>query len=133
MADSIAWEQMRARAQSKGLLAKQLFVVRTLPTAGGIPAIESVLAEHLAYQADLENRGIMFAAGPLANAEKPDQWSGDGLIVIRAQSMEEARSIAENDPMHKSGARTFTVNPWLVNEGTLTVSVSFASGKRDII
>ena len=84
--------------------------------------------EHVAFQLDLEKRGIMFAAGPLGDLENPDQWHGEGLIVIRADSLEEARDIAASDPMHKSGARTYTVRPWLVNEGTLSVRINFGTG-----
>ncbi len=51
------------------------------------------------------------------------------MVVIRAASLEEAKSIAASDPMHKSGARSFTVRPWLMNEGVMKFSVSFSDGK----
>jgi hypothetical protein len=34
--------------------------------------------------------------------------------------------------MHKAGARAFTVRPWLVNEGGLTIKVSFSDGKMTL-
>jgi hypothetical protein len=35
--------------------------------------------------------------------------------------------------MHAAGARSYKVRPWLVNEGTLTVKVGFASGMREVL
>jgi uncharacterized protein YciI len=108
-----------ALSRQKGFLAKQLYVVFTRPANGMEPVLENIEA-HLAYQRSLEERGIMFAAGPhWTNDEK--SWEGDGMVVIRANSLAEAKAIAEQDPMHSRGARTFTVRPWFVNEGTITI------------
>ncbi len=60
-------------------------------------------------------------------------WLGDGMVIIRAGSLAEAREIAESDPMHSSGARTFTIRPWLMNEGTITVKINFAAGARELL
>lgn len=51
------------------------------------------------------------------------------LVVIRAGSLAEAEAVAAADPMHASGARSYRVRPWLVNEGTLTVTLDFATGR----
>lgn len=52
---------------------------------------------------------------------------GAGLIVYRAESLGAARKIAEADPMHRSGARSFTIRRCLVNEGSLNVSVRLST------
>ena len=52
------------------------------------------------------------------------QWRGEGMTVIRAESLDAARAIAAEDPMHVSGARAFEVRPWLVNEGSLTIRLN---------
>ena len=36
------------------------------------------------------------------------------------------------DPMHQSGARSFTVRPWLVNEGQLSLRIEFSAGKMTL-
>ena len=72
----------------------------------------------------------MFAAGPLA--ERGESWSGDGMVIIRADSLEEATKIAEADPMHSSGARKFNIRPWLMNEGGFNLRVTFSDGKQRI-
>jgi len=112
----------------EGMLRKQLYVVFTTPTNGLGPVME-VIKEHLAFQVDLEQRGIMFGAGPFWT-EDESAWEGEGMVIIRAGSLAEARAIAASDPMHKSGARSFTVRPWLLNEGSMTVRVTYSDGKR---
>ena len=81
---------------------------------------------------ELERKGIMFGAGPFW-ADNEVDWNGEGMVVIRAGSLAEAREIAAQDPMHSSGARSFKVRPWLLNEGTLTVKIDYSTGKREII
>ena len=78
--------------KSGGFLAKQLYVVFTTPTQGMGPVMEN-LHRHLKYQEDLEKRGIMFAAGPHWTDDE-QLWEGEGMIVIRAASLAEAKDIA---------------------------------------
>ena len=115
---------------SKGMLQKQLYVVFTTPAAG-MGAVMAQIEVHLAYQMKLEREGIMFGAGPFWS-EDGKIWEGEGMVIIRAESLAKAREIAEADPMHSSGARTFRVRPWLLNEGTVTVKVNYSSGKCEV-
>lgn len=50
--------------------------------------------------------------------------AGDGL------SWKE--KVAAEDPMHVAGARTFHVRPWLLNEGSMTLRVTYSDGGRKI-
>ena len=99
-------------------------MVFTIPT-GGMEAVMANLKEHLAFQVELEAKGIMVAAGPHWTDDEKE-WKGEGMVVIRAGSLAEAKEIAARDPMHKSGARKFVVRPWFVNEGTITVKLNFS-------
>ncbi|MBF0277005.1 MAG: hypothetical protein HQM13_04415 [SAR324 cluster bacterium] len=90
------------------------------------------LQDHLIFQMELEAKGIMFAAGPFAD-DNEECWEGEGMVIIRASSLEEAREIADSDPMHKSGARKYRIRPWMMNEGSLTLKVTYSNGKREII
>jgi hypothetical protein len=110
---------------SSQMLQKQLYAIFTTPTAG-IEQILENLEEHLAFQVSLENEGILYAAGPMWSDDE-QSWDGDGLVVVRAASRDEARAIAERDPMHISGARKFTVRPWMINEGTVTIRLDSSS------
>ena len=92
---------------SSEMLNKDLYVVFTKPTNGMIPVIEN-LEDHLKFQVSLEKQGIMFGAGPFWEDNEID-WNGEGMIIIRANSIDHAKEIANSDPMHKSGARSLSL------------------------
>jgi len=115
---------------SRGMLQKQLYVVFTTPTKGLGPVMENI-GPHLKYQVELEEKGIMFGAGPFWTDDER-AWDGDGMVIIRASSLAEAEAIAAADPMHASGARSYRVRPWLLNEGTVTLKVRYSDGSREI-
>jgi len=119
------------KAASAAMLQKQLYAVFTSPT-GAIEPILAVLEEHLAFQTTLENQGVLFAAGPMWSDDE-GSWMGDGLVILRAGSRAEAIAIAERDPMHKKGARSFTVRPWMINEGTVSVRLDMSSQTFSIL
>lgn len=113
------------REASGAMLQKQLYAIFTTPT-DGLGAVFANLDDHLAFQMQLEQDGIMFAAGPLWTDDE-QEWQGEGMVVVRAASRAEAIAIAERDPMHKAGARSFTVRPWMINEGSMTVRLDFST------
>lgn len=112
---------------SKGMLQKQFYVVFSTPTDGLGPVMQN-LPIHLEHQCQIERDGILVAAGPHWS-EDEQYWEGDGMFVIRATSLEHAKAIAAQDPMHQCGARRFSIRPWLVNEGRLNLKVEFSTGK----
>lgn len=119
------------RKACEGMLSMQLYVVFTKPTNGLGPVMENV-EEHLKFQVSLEERGIMFGAGPFWTDDEKE-WLGEGMVIIRADNIDEAREIAQSDPMHASGARSFEVRPWLLNEGTVTIKIRYSDGSRELI
>jgi len=125
MAELTAIPAADVKEASREMLQKQLYAIVTSPANGIGPILEG-LGEHLAFQVQLEADGILYAAGPMWTDDE-DAWEGDGLVVIRAASRQEAIAIAERDPMHKSGARTFKVRPWMINEGSVTLRLDNSS------
>ena len=123
--DGPTWNEMVDQCSNLGLLAKKLYVVFTSPVNGLGPIME-VLDEHLAYQNKIQDEGIMFGAGPFSD-DAEQNWDGDGMVIIRANSMAAAKVIADNDPMHKAGARSYKIRPWLLNEGKVTVDLTFSN------
>lgn len=119
---------MVANAKAQGMLAKVLYVVftRGVDAAQAPKDIDRQEAgrQHIEYQKKLEKDGIMFAAGPLV----AEGVAAQGMIVIRANSPQEARAIADADPMHKLGLRTYSLGVWQINEGTMSVRVNFSNG-----
>ncbi len=121
------WSDYKRDAKARGALALELFVVRSLPVKSP-EDLRAVLPDHLAYQAEQEAAGKLAFAGPVSD-ESGEEMQGEGLIVYRAASLEEARQLAEADPMHSTGTRSFTLRRWLVNEGSLSLDVGL-SGQR---
>ncbi len=119
------------RDACEGMLRKQLYAVFTRPADGLGPVME-VLDEHLKFQISLEERGILFGAGPFWTDDE-QEWRGEGMVIFRAQDLEEATAIAAEDPMHASGARVFEVRPWLLCEGSVTIKLSHSKRSYEII
>jgi uncharacterized protein YciI len=128
---TMPWEKLKTDGRDRGFLGKQLYAVNTVPVNGLGPVL-AVLDEHAKYQVHLEEIGVMWAAGPFAN-DAGDAWDGEGFFVYRADSLEEAIKYAKADPMHSSGARSFRVRTWLLNEGSFHVRVNYSTGKADIM
>ena len=119
-----AWSEYKKIAQQRGALAYELYVVVSTP-AGSEESVRAKLGDHLAYQADLESQGRLAFAGPLSD-ESGEIMGGSGMIIYRTDSFEAARAIAAADPMHASGARSFTLRRWLINEGSLSLNVKLS-------
>lgn len=130
-AQHMPWDELIQWSKDHDLLAKRLYVVISEPTNGIGPVLEN-LEPHVAYQTRLENRGVMFGAGPMAD-DAEQEWPGDGIFIYRAESRAEAFSFAEEDPMHIAGARRFVVRPWLLNEGTFSVRLFYSGGRPEIV
>ena len=118
--------QMKENMRPKQALGMELYVYETR-LSGDPKEMVTYLPEHLEYQLELERKGIMFGAGPLFEQDKPKGPPVAGMIIIRADSMEEAREIADADPMHKAGVRSYTLRKWFLNEGSLEVSLKFSA------
>jgi uncharacterized protein len=110
-------------------LGREMYLVVTKPVRS--PEIEKRLADHLAHQVELERKGIMFAAGPLY--PKGSQTPEAGMFVLRANSFDEAEAIADTDPLHAAGLRTYTIQKWRINEGTITITVNYSDQSVKIV
>lgn len=120
-----AWDTYKQAAKERGALALELFVVESTPAKPSVD-VQASLPAHLQYQRSLEAAGKLAFAGPLSDPTG-ELIQGTGLIIYRAGSLEEAQGLAADDPMHKSGARSFTLRRWLVNEGSLSLSVGLST------
>ena len=115
--------EARIRELTKNMLRKKLYVV--LSKGGAAPEkIAEYLPKHLEYMIGLEKNGVLFASGPLAEAD--GKTRGDGLTILRAASAEDARKIAEADPFVIAGLRNFELREWTVMEGSLGIKVNFS-------
>lgn len=126
-----AWEDYKAEAKERGALAFEVYVAVSMPV-GGPDKVRSALPDHLAYIRSLEVDGTLVFAGPMSD-ETGQEMQGVGMLVLRASSMEEARGLAEQDPMHTSGAREFTLRRWLINEGNLSIAVGLSGPSISLV
>lgn len=120
------WSDYKAHAQERGALAFEAYACVSTPV-GPPEEIAKVLPAHLAYVADLERQGAVIFAGPLSD-ETGEKMEAMGMLIFRADSLETARKLAEGDPMHSTGMRSFTLRRWLINEGSLSVTVGLSTG-----
>ena len=98
------------------------------PPPGAPPAAE-LRRPHKEWMADLERRSLLFGAGKLENPrvnEKSD--FGYAMFILRADSREEAESIAFQEPNTKAGYRKMQVIPWQRTEGDINISINFTNG-----
>ena len=73
-------------------------------------AIFPSLKGHLSFLSGLDEQGMLVTGGPF---EAPDGTnSGDGIYVLRAESLAAAESVVARDPLHEAGIRTPHVRRW---------------------
>lgn len=124
---SYNWNDRTRDSKAAGMAACEFYVVFSEPVKGR-RAVLDLLPVHLEHQRKLEADGVIVAAGPLSD-EKGEAWTGIGMIILRAESLEDAHRIAATDPMHKEGVRKPRILPWLMNEMSLTIRYSFLNKK----
>ena len=121
------WEDYKNTARQRGVLAFELYLVET--TLVKDPAeLQAVLPDHFSYQKKIEAEGKLFLAGPISDPTG-EKIMGNGLVIYRASSMDEATVIADSDPMHSTGVREYTLRKWLVNEGSPSFSTALSDKK----
>lgn len=71
---------------------------------------EPQLPAHLAYLQQLADDGTLVLSGPFADRR-------GGMVLIRAESEEHARAIAEADPLVASGVDRYELRRWRITSG----------------
>lgn len=111
----------KVNALKERMWKKQYFLMsRKLENPDRIP---SVILQHYEWIIEMEKNGTVFLSGPVFEA---DGKQGAGLTVFRAESWEDAEEFAKEDPFVSSGAVSFQIQKWQINEGRVTVQVDFS-------
>jgi len=90
-----------------------------------------LMRRHLQFQLEMEDQGILLAAGPLDDfgrastlakfreSTPPGERLIDvsGMYFIVAASREDAEAVASSEPFEAAGWRTHTLCNWMLNEG----------------
>ena len=119
-----AWSDYKRAAQQRGALACEMYAVISTPVKA--KDLQEKLPAHLAYQAEMEQRGKLVMAGPLSDLTG-ELMEGVGMVIYRAESLAAAKALAEADPMHESRTRDFTIRRWLVNEGSFKLDIKLSA------
>ena len=116
--------EQEIQALTKNMLRRKLYVVLS---RGKGADLKPFLAEHLRWMIALEKQGKVFASGPFDVGT-----SGDGMTILRADSADEARAIAERDPLVINGIRTYEMREWTLMEGSFGITVNYSDRSIDI-
>jgi uncharacterized protein YciI len=85
---------------------KYFLIFLTSIPGRSLPA--EIVGRHAAHLAQLDSEGKLVLAGPI-----PERLGG--LIVLRTRSLDEARAIAEEDPLVRGQFQTYEVGTWLMS------------------
>ncbi|MFQ6157988.1 MULTISPECIES: YciI-like protein [Sinorhizobium] len=77
-----------------------LFALLCTDKPGALQLRVDTRPDHVAYLNDLNARGILKIAGPFLDADGKPTGS---LVIVKADTLEEARALAEADPYAKAG------------------------------
>ena len=80
-----------------------------------------IRSEHLHWMLENERSGVLFMSGPLSRDSGDAPYNG--LTMIRAESIENARSIIEDEPFIARGVMTYDLAEWTIYEGALPVTM----------
>ena len=146
MTEELTMDQIRSR-----LASLQLYAIFMRPTEKyNVQSEEGreLMRKHLQFQLDMEDRGVLLAAGPLDGAgqaatlpdfqaipEKRAIIDASGMYMVVVPSREAAEEIARSEPFEAAGWRTHTVCTWQLNEGAaipvVKAMLAAASGSTD--
>jgi uncharacterized protein YciI len=112
--------QAHEMASSMEMQVYYVYLLKKGPTwsPNSTPAIDALQVAHIANLNRLAEEGKLVLNGPLLDAF---QLSGEirGIGVLKAASMEEARSWIATDPMVKVDRLVFELHAWMVRKGIL--------------
>lgn len=106
---------------------KVVFLCFTEPVDLSPEDIRPHLDAHKAWLGEVERSADLLFAGPMLDENY--RYSGSGLLIIQAESMGAAISIADGDPFHANGIRKYRMVPWQINEGSIDIRLTLSDGR----
>ncbi len=111
-----------SRLKSKMLMKSYFVMFRTILAA---EKLQTVMLEHYRWIIGLEKDNRVLGSGPLFEREG---GPGLGMTIFKARDFDEACALAASDPFYTSGAVSFRVCRWQINEGRVSATVDFSDG-----
>ncbi len=99
--------------------AHQLVLLRRGPkwTPEATPQIEALQKQHLEHMKKMYLAGKLVVAGPFGDQK---DISLRGMCLYKVGSVDEARGLAEQDPMVKAGRLVVEVMTWYTEKGAMS-------------
>jgi uncharacterized protein YciI len=72
------------------------------------------LPDHFAHLATLKERGVLLLSGPFTDRR-------GGMVIVQAESLQEAEAIAQADPLVARGLDRYEVREWHITDGLPTL------------
>jgi uncharacterized protein YciI len=98
---------MSTSSDPSGGAADRYFLIFLRMAPGRTPA-PHVMGSHAAHLSELDRSGRLVLAGPIPAR------SG-GLIVLRVASLDDAKAVADEDPLVRGGYQTYELGTWLLS------------------
>lgn len=89
--------------------------------------MEELKSIHLTKLLEMEKTGALFLSGP---ANGPD-GNLNGFLVLRANSLADARAMVDAEPFIAEGVMECDVYEWTIFQGAVAVSVNISNGTAD--
>lgn len=114
---SIGQVQLAAAQEQKlppGMAIYQLVLLKQGPKWTGevTDEIKRMQSDHLAHLTSLAKAGKLVGAGPIVT-----KTGLSGILIFANISTEEAKLLAESDPMVKAGRLVAEIHPWMAQKG----------------
>ena len=95
-------------------------------SAEDTPAHATIQEGHMAHLNAMWKAGKLVLAGPLL-----DDGDWRGILIYRTKTIEEAQSLANDDPAVKAGRLQVSMHPWLVKRGILPDPLEGSAKSQD--
>jgi uncharacterized protein YciI len=90
-----------------------------------------VLPDHFRHFGELEKNGTLLGSGPLTPPGSVAE-TYEGMSIVRADSIDAARAIADATPMVCNGLRTYEIFAWDISVGRVALRIDFKSGAIEL-
>lgn len=120
---TLMWAGLPAQAAEGAAVKKLAPDVLWLMEVKDGPATPAQTKANLAYQADIEAKGIKIIGGSVIDPATDKRING--LVFIHAKNEAEAKAVVAGDPGVKDGSRIVTLRKFSLNSGTMTFQIHF--------
>ncbi len=130
VAEALPWSTMFSANAAEESAAKRKLATDTwvMEVKDGPNVTDEQQKANLAYQAELEQKGIKIIGGSEKDINTGKRVNG--LVFFHAKSKADAQAIVDADPGVKNGTRIVSLREFEWNSGTMTFQMYFGDAGR---